>query len=309
MLPAVQKKFFISQVLGKFSPHVSSLMVNPQLDPSQVDNPSPCMVNIFNPSGSRATGFKRRRKKNPEDKKVKPDSNVKMIKTVIKTEVEDSCDSGLVIDIGPEVKSKEVPSVQVQRVKRKYTKRKHKESTLGVNVQNTPNTSLMCALPVRVEDIKVENDLDISNITQPKTELPDESTEAGETSNKIECGNTKNKKPKVDKNELPLKPKRKYVKRKLVRKKYKKREPKQKPPKDEIVLPEVVGTDNNEPEPEPMNEEEMEIDLWIELEDDSILTNEEVDNFFNGIDDPDHLFSELGIVMENQELPELFNNP
>uniref|UniRef100_A0A1B6LAK9 Uncharacterized protein n=1 Tax=Graphocephala atropunctata TaxID=36148 RepID=A0A1B6LAK9_9HEMI len=269
-LPQCEKVFYISQVLGKFAPHTTSLMVNPQLEPTKTESLG-CIVtnerrdlnektNLSSDSACSSDLARARTQPKPKVRRTvvrnKVEQRPQKRKVECSSEDEVSCDSGMVMD--REITEKPVAEV---KIKRKYSKRKPKtgieEEKLVEECSNNNNCS---PLPVKVSDIKKEIVLE-----------PEE--------------------PPVRRE------KRKYIKRKLVRKKYKKREPKNKTINESPQEATVSST----VEPEQPGED---MDIWIELSNDADLNKEieefrlledEVDNFWDNIDDPNNLFIELEI--------------
>ncbi|KAG8332847.1 hypothetical protein J6590_012613 [Homalodisca vitripennis] len=266
-LPQCEKVFYISQVLGKFAPHTTSLMVNPQLEPTKKESLNSVVTNEVSEADDktntssdsacpsdvvrvkrtkqeprfRRAGARARNERKPQKRRAESIS-----------EDDTSCDSGMVMDLeGTEKVAKEV------KVKRQY-KRKPKTKIKDENTEENCNS--YSPLPVKINDTKMET-----------------GAEPGE--------------PPV------ARVKRKYVKRKLVRKQYKKREPKI---KTVTESPQETTVNSTEKPEQPVED----MDIWIDLSNDADLSKEieefglledEVDSFWENIGDPNDLFLELEI--------------
>lgn len=207
-------------------------------------------------------------------------------KVILLSDDDISCDSGLVVDI------------DAPKTKRKYTRRKPKEKAVKLSndeISTTGSLDEMNNDEVKESDQQKTTDStnqpDSKSQTQDKREL---------TSKKLKKQSAELANPRV---------KRKYVKRKLVRKKYTRRKPKEnlngiRAPQIETNFENSSDSFNNHEQSSesfthPTDSGE-EFDIWIDLETDVgienfSLLNEEVDNFWDSIEDPDSLFMELEI--------------
>lgn len=256
-------------------------MVNPQLDPN-----SQAASTDINCDTMEGTVQKNKK----QNHKRQLNANGKR-KVILLSDDDISCDSGLVVDI------------DAPKTKRKYTRRKPKEKvekhSNDTEISTTGSLDEMNDDQVKPSDQQkttdLTNQLDSKSQVQDKREL---------TSKKLKKQSVELAIPRV---------KRKYVKRKLVRKKYTRRKPKENGIGiiDATNSPQIETNSENSRESFPNHEQSSEsfthptdsgeeFDIWIDLETDVgienfSLLNEEVDNFWDSIEDPNSLFMELEI--------------
>lgn len=219
-------------------------------------------------------------------------------KVILLSDDDISRDSGLVVDI------------DAPKTKRKYTRRKPKGKF--VKLSNDSEISTTGSLDeMNDEQVKPSDQVKITD----STNQPDSNSQTQDNKE------SKSKKLKKQSADLAIpRVKRKYVKRKLVRKKYTRRKPKENLIGD--IAPQIETDYENSRESFTNNCEKSsaifinheqssesfthptdsseEFDIWIDLETDVgienfSLLNEEVDNFWDSIEDPNSLFMELEI--------------
>lgn len=262
--------------MGKFAPHTTSLMVNPQLEPNS--QAASTDINYDTMEGTV-------RKNKKQNHKRQLNANGKR-KVILLSDDDISCDSGLVVDI------------DAPKTKRKYTRRKPKEKVEKLsNDSEISNTGSLDEINDQVKASDQQKTTDLTNQLDSKSEIHDKKEL---TSKKLKKQSAELAIPRV---------KRKYVKRKLVRKKYTRRKPKENG--IDIIAPQIETNYENSCESFPNHEQSSEsfthttdsseeFDIWIDLETDVgienfSLLNEEVDNFWDSIEDPNSLFMELEI--------------
>lgn len=207
-------------------------------------------------------------------------------------------------DIGSD--SRLVVDTDAPKTKRKYTKRKPKGKE--GDLSNDANIQLVMPCTTSGTTNEIINDQVKQSNQQETTDLTNHTEIKCEAQDKGELPSKKTKKQAAD----PTIPrvKRKYVKRKLIRKKYTRRKPKENP--DDIIAPKTEANCEKSSEISANCEKNSEssihqtdsindIDSWIDLEVDDLgfedfnLLDEEVDDFWNNIEDPNSLFMQLEI--------------
>lgn len=292
-------------MLGKFAPHMSSLMVNPHLEakPNSRTNTKKEKCNyhtsVNNDKINSEHYVKVKTEKNDKDndcswmKQEKNDiNNVSTMKT------EDNMINNTLtlfrekLQISTVSNQKKVPN-------KKPVKKRAQKRQLEYNADDERSQDSGLVIDIEINDkpkVKRKYTKRQSKISAVESALPTENK-----SEVISCPmpvDVKDIKVEPETNPTAPRVKRKYVKHKLVRKKYKKREPKKKPIENEI--PESNSSCSQDAQKIKHEQTCEDMDLWIELNDDLLLErfgllNEEADSFWETIGDPSSFFTELEI--------------
>lgn len=292
-------------MLGKFAPHMSSLMVNPHLEakPNSRTNTKKEKCNyhtrVNNDKINSEYYVKVKTEKNDREndctwiKQEKNDiDNVSIIKT------EDNMISNTLTLFQEKLRISTV-SNQKKVPKIKTVKKLAQKRQLEYNADDEGSRDSGLVIDIKTNDKpKVKRKY---TKRQSKTSAVESALTTEIKSEVISCPMPVDvKEIKVEPETNPTTPrvKRKYVKHKLVRKKYTKREPKKKPVENEI--PESNSGCSQDAQKIKHEQSSEDMDLWIELNDDLLLErfgllNEEADSFWETIGDPSSFFTELEI--------------